>query len=299
MPANQLALGVLVTMLWGLNFSIIKVAEEVFSPFMLATLRFVLCCLPAIFFLKRPKVPARYFIGYGIIFGVFQFSLLFFGIHEGLSAGLASVVLQMQVFFTIALAILLLHERLNARHVVGTLLAFGGVAIIGFATSGSATLVGTLLVVGAAASWGLSNILVKVGKPSDMVAFMVWSSLIPPIPLFLLTLTTDGWGSIEHSFAHLTWAASGSVLYLVYVTTLFGYAVWNNLLRQYRASVVAPLTLLVPVFGMLGSMVVFGEALTTTKVIAASLMVLGLLVNHFGLPTAVFARKHRLHEPAA
>jgi O-acetylserine/cysteine efflux transporter len=299
MPPRQLALGVFVTMLWGLNFSIIKVGEEVFSPFMLATLRFVLCVLPAIFFIKRPKVPVRYYAGYGIIFGVFQFSLLFFGIHEGLSAGLSSVVLQMQVFFTIALAILLLHEQLKTRHIAGTLLAFGGVAIIGFATSGSATLVGTLLVVGAAASWGLANIIVKVAKPSDMVGFMVWSSLIPPIPLFLLTLLVDGWGSIQHSFAHLTWAATGSVLYLVYVTTLFGYAVWNNLLRQHNASVVAPLTLLVPVFGMLGSMLVFGESLTTTKVIAAALMVFGLVVNQFGLPTAVFARKHRLHEPAA
>lgn len=282
MPVRHLLLGLLVTVVWGLNFSIIKVAEEVFNPFLLATLRFILCCLPAIFFLPRPQVPFRYLAAYGTVFGVFQFGLLFLGIQAGLSPGIASVVLQLQVFFTILFAALINHEKISRHQVAGIALGFAGVILLASISDGSIDVLGLFLVAAAGLAWGLANVIAKNAKAPDPLAFMIWSSTVPILPLVGLTLLFEGYDSIISSFEQVTWAAAGAVLYLVYPTTLFGYSVWNNLLRLHKTSVVAPLTLLVPAFGMVGSFLIFGENFTEIGVSAAVLMILGLAVNQFG-----------------
>ncbi|MER7167960.1 EamA family transporter [Micromonospora sp. NPDC000207] len=280
MSIGHLALGVVVTLVWGFNFVVIRIGLDSFDPYLLATLRFALCCLPAIFFFKKPDVPFRHLASYGLVLGFFQFGLLFAGIDAGLSAGLASIVLQLQVFFTIGLAALVFRERVNPAQVTGMALAAGGMALIAAGVSdGSATVLGVLLVTGAAASWGLANIIVKKAQTEDFLAFMVWSSLIPPVPLLLLTLWLSGPASVADSLTDLSWASVGSVLYLVYPTTLFGYAVWNRLLRRYSTALVAPLTLLVPLFGMASSMIVLGERLSAVKVFAALLVISGLVVT--------------------
>jgi O-acetylserine/cysteine efflux transporter len=281
MPLRSLLLGLFVTLVWGLNFSFIKVAEDDFHPFMLATLRFVLTAIPAIFVFPRPKVPFKWVLAYGFVFGALQFGLLFAGIAAGLSAGLSSVVLQLQVFFTILFGVLLMKEHIKPWQIVGVVLGFSGVAVTGLVQDGSVTIAGLLLVAGAGLSWGLANVIVKKAKPTDPVGFMVWASTVPVIPLAIATVLIEGADSVRASFSHLSWGVVGAVLYLVYPTTLFGYAVWNGLLRRYPTSMVAPLTLLVPFFGMTGSMVIFGEHLTVLKVAAAGLMILGLCVNQF------------------
>jgi O-acetylserine/cysteine efflux transporter len=293
MPLRHLGLGVLVMIVWGINFSMIKIAERSFDPYLLATLRFLLCAFPAVFFLKRPVVAWRYIVAYGFVFGVLQFTLLFGGIKVGLSPGLASVALQLQVFFTIAFGALLLGERIASYQIAGIVLGFAGVVLIGDMSRATATVAGVLLVAGAAAAWGLANIVVKKAQVKNMLAFMVWSSLVPIVPLMLLTLWWSGPDSVVRSFETMRLDAVLAVLYLVYPTTLFGYAVWNSLLRLHRTSLVAPLTLLVPVFGLLGSMVIFDESLTAKVAVAAGLMLCGLALNQFGLP---FRRRER---PAA
>ncbi|WBB96662.1 MULTISPECIES: EamA family transporter [unclassified Solwaraspora] len=280
MSVGHLALGVLVTAVWGFNFVVIRVGLDSFDPYLLATLRFAFCCLPAIFFFRRPRVPIRYLVAYGLVLGVFQFGLLFAGIDAGLSAGLASIVLQLQVFFTIGFASLVLRERVKPVQGVGMALAAAGMVLIATAvTDGSATVTGVLLVTAAAASWGAANIIAKRAATDDILGFIVWSSLIPPVPLFLLTLLLSGPESVVDSLRDISWTAAASVLYLVYPTTLFGYAVWNWLLRRHTAALVAPLTLLVPLFGMGSSVLVLGEQLTATKLIAGAMVVLGLVVT--------------------
>jgi O-acetylserine/cysteine efflux transporter len=277
---GHLALGVLVTIIWGFNFVVIRVGLDSFDPYLLATLRFTFCCIPAIFFIKKPAVSFRYLAAYGLVLGVLQFGLLFAGIDAGLSAGLASVVLQLQVFFTIGLAALTLKEKIKPSQAAGMALAVTGMVLIAAGVSdGSATVLGVLLVTGAAAAWGLANIIAKRAQTDDMLGFMLWSSLIPPIPLFLLTLWLSGPSSVADSFASLSWTSVGSVLYLVYPTTLFGYAIWNRLLRRYSTTLVAPLTLLVPVFGLASSILVLDERLTGVKVAAVLLVVAGLVVT--------------------
>jgi len=280
---KDLALAVLVTIIWGLNFSVIKIGLGSFDPFLLAALRFSLCALPWIFLFKRPAVPFKYVFWYGLINGAVQFGLLFLGIHEGLSPGLASVVLQLHVFFTIGIGAIILKDQVRARQLVGMVVAFAGVAAI--AEGGTAgNLVAVLLVVAAAAAWAVANIITKVSGVKDMLGFMVWSSLIPPLPLLALSLLVSGAGQVVHDLANFTWSGAAVMLYLVYPTTLFGFSVWNHLLRSYKTSLVAPLTLLVPVFGMLGSMLIFHEDLTVRKGAAIALVITGLLINLYGLP---------------
>ena len=220
MRPSRILLGVLVTIIWGLNFSLIKVAEETFAPLLLATLRFILCCVPAIFFFPRPRVAMKYILAYGLVFGVCQFGLLFAGIEAGLSAGLSSVVLQVQVFFTILFGVLLMKEKIGRYQIVGIVVGFLGVGLIALGIGGSVSIAGLLLVAGAGVSWGLANVITKKAKAPNPVAFMVWSSAVPIIPLALLTLMFEGVGSVETSFDNLTWMAAGSLLYLVYAVNV-------------------------------------------------------------------------------
>lgn len=296
MPLRALLLGVFVMLIWGLNFSAIKLAEDVFEPFLLATLRFLLCVVPIILFFPRPRVPFRYVAAYGVVFGVAYFGLLFGGIYAGLSPGLASVVLQLQVFFTILFGVALMDERIKGYQPFGILLGFSGVALTATIEDGSVTIVGLIMVAGAGLSWGLANVIVKKAKPADPLGFMVWSSTVPILPLLFLTILVEGADSIARSFTSLTWASVGGVLFIVYPTTLFGYAVWNTLLKRYSTSLVAPLTLSVPFFGIAGSMVIFGEQLTAMKAFAATLMIIGLAVNQFG--GKLFSRRTGDRQPA-
>ncbi|MFC4278651.1 EamA family transporter [Achromobacter aloeverae] len=283
MKLRDLLLAVVVTALWGINFSIIKIGLGAFDPFVLAALRFLFCALPWVFVIKRPRTPFRHVFWYGLVLGVMQFGLLFLAIRLGLSAGMASVVLQLQVFFTIGFGALSLGERIKPRQFAGMLLAFAGVVAV-TRTDGAGSTLAIALVVGAAASWGIANIIVKRSGASDMLGFTVWSSLVPPLPLLGIALAISGPARVAADLSNVGWHGALAVGYLVYPTTILGYSAWNYLLRKYPTPLVAPLSLLVPIFGMFGSMLIFHEELTARKLLAAGLVLGGLLINMVGWP---------------
>ena len=276
------ALALLITAIWGLNFSIIKLGLATLDPNLLAAIRFTLCALPAVFFVPRPNVAWRYWAVYGLLFGVVQWGAVYAGIYFGLSAGLASLVLQMAVFFTMAGGAIFFRERVTASMLLGTAVAFSGVALVFACVDGHATTLGLGLVILGAMAWAAANLVVKRAKPASMFGFMVWSSLVAPIPLLALSYAFAGPQRILQSLAHIDAAAVFSILFQVYPTTLLGYAVWNGLLKKYPLSTVAPLTLFVPVFGMLGSVLMFGESLPGYKWLAMTCILAGLLINRFG-----------------
>ncbi len=276
------ALALLVTAIWGLNFSIIKLGLATLDPNLMAAIRFALCALPAVFFVPRPNVAWHYWVVYGLLFGVVQWGAVYAGIYFGLSAGLASLVLQMAVFFTMAGGVFFFREQVSAPMVSGTLLAFFGVALVFAHAEGQATVLGLGLVVLGAMAWAAANLVVKSAKPASMFGFMVWSSLVAPLPLLLLSYGFAGPQRMAQSLASIDGTALFSILFQVYPTTLLGYAVWNGLLKKYPVSTVAPLTLFVPVFGMLGSVLLFGETLPGYKWLAMACILAGLLINRFG-----------------
>jgi len=282
MKLSHLLLAVLITAIWGVNFSVIKLGLHAVDPFLLAGIRFTLCALPAILFIKKPDVPWRYLIGYGLVFGIGLWGLVNLGIQAGLSAGIASLLLQFSAFFTLLLGSLVFRERLSRYQIAGGLIACAGLLSIFFITDGSVTISGVLLVLAGAIAWSVANIISKRAGTRQVFAFLVWSSAFAPLPLFLLDGVVNGMAGYRALHSHADSLALLSILFQAYPNTLLGYWVWNSLLKRYPVSTVAPLSLLVPVFGILGSVAIFGETLSTQKIAALLLIVTGLAVGLYG-----------------
>jgi O-acetylserine/cysteine efflux transporter len=277
----HVALALAIVAIWGTNFVVIKVGLRDFPPFTFATLRFVLCAIPLVFVLRRPQVPWRWLVLFGVFLGPGQFGLLFYAMHGDISPGLASLLIQLQVFFTIALSMWLFRERLSAASSLGILLGAAGLATVALHLDATVTLRGVLLLVAAAFCWACANIVVKkaaqsAGHSVDMLAFVVWSSLFAVPPLAMLTLALEGGEAGWQATTHAHWDAWGALIWQAVGNTLFGYAAWNWLLTRYDAAVVTPYALLVPVFGMGASALLLGEALPPWKLVAAAMVMGGI-----------------------
>lgn len=279
---NAFLLALAVVAVWGTNFVIIRLGLDALPPLLFAALRFTLAALPLVFFLKRPAVPWRDLAAYGVLIGVGQFGLLFIAINGWIAPGLASLVVQVQVVFTIGLAMRGTGERLLPVQYAALAMAVVGIAIILLHTGGTTTPVGVALVVAAAFAWSLGNIVQRRAGRVDMLAFVVWSSLFAIPPLFALAFLFEGAPRIVQAvgdagpivWAVIAWQAVGN--------TMFGYGAWGWLLARYPASSVAPMALLVPVFGMGSAALWLGEPLPGWKLLAAAFIIGGLGVNLFG-----------------
>ncbi|WP_131739196.1 EamA family transporter [Actinomadura roseirufa] len=304
MRPRHVLLATLIAALWGFNFVPIKIALEDFSPLLLVALRFTAAALPAVFFVRRPPVPLRWLVLVGVPLGVGQFALLFIGVRMGMGAGLASVILQVQAIFTALFAGLLLRERPTPRQVAGMIVAFAGIALLGAAQAGGGgTVPGFLLCLGAAASWGLANVAMRrmnavAGGPVDAFGFMVWMSLVPPIPVFVLSLIFEGPGAVRDAVERLSLAGVSSLAYIAYISTLVGFGAWGWLMRRYEASTVAMYSLLVPPFGLVSAAVLLGERVDGTRLLGAVLIVSGVAAGAVRRRTRAPAGVVPLPEPA-
>lgn len=279
LPFAHLALAVAVMAVWGSNFVVIKTALLHLPPLLLATLRFGFAFFPLAIFLKRPMVPLWNLAAYGLLIGVGQFGLLFIAMRHDITPGLASLVVQVQVFFTIGLSMRLTGERVHRYQLLALLLTVFGLGVIATHADGSATALGLMLVMGAALGWAGGNIVARAAGPVNMLSYVVWASVFAVPPLFFLSLLFEGWPAMETGVQNadaLTWAA---VLWQSVGNTMFGYAAWGWLLARHPAATVTPLALMVPVFGMGASALVLGEPLQQWKLLAAALVMLGLAIG--------------------
>lgn len=286
MKTKDMGIGLLVVILWGMNFIAIKVGLQDAPPLLLGALRFLAAAIPAVFFIKRPPVPWKWLIALGLSINVGQFAFLFMGMKYGMPAGLASLVLQSQAFFTLAMAVAFLGERWRWYHLWGLVLSACGMGFIGLQQNTDMTLLGFWLVIGASLSWAIGNIITRKATrgvpPFSMLALVVWSGAVAILPLGLLSLVLEGpalWGETWNSF---TWSTGASIAYLAYGATLGGYGLWGRLLSRYPAATVSPLALLVPVVGMSSSSAILGEKLSQGQMVGALLVMIGLVVNVFG-----------------
>jgi O-acetylserine/cysteine efflux transporter len=287
MSPKDLLLALVVVLAWGVNFVVIKVGLHGVPPMLLGALRFLLAAFPAVLFVKRPKLPWKWLFAYGATISFGQFAFLFSAMYVGMPAGLASVVLQAQAFFTLAFAAFFLGERFHAQNVIGLLIAAGGLALIGMESGagGSAqtmTLAGFVLTLCAAVMWALGNIVTKKVGKIDLVGLVVWASLIPPLPFLALSYCFEGPQRIVGALEGIGVSSVLAVVYLSFVATLLGYSLWSRLLSKYPASQVAPFSLLVPIIGLASASVLLGERLTVAQIGGAALVMGGLVVNVFG-----------------
>ena len=279
LPLRHLLAALLVVAIWGSNFVIIKLALGELPPLLFAALRFTFALLPALFLLPRPAVRWRNLAGYGVLIGVGQFGVLYLAMRTQISPGLASLVIQTQVFFTILLAMRLTREKVQPHQWLGLLLAAAGVGVIVLHTDGSTTVTGLLMVLFAAVCWATANILGKQAGRVNMLAYAVWTSLFAVPPLLLLSLVFEGIGPMTRSVLSLSWQGWAAVLWQSWGNTLFGYGIWGWLLSRHPAATVVPMALLVPVFGMSSAALLLGEPLPAWKLIAAALVISGLALN--------------------
>jgi O-acetylserine/cysteine efflux transporter len=293
LTGRDLLAALVVVIVWGTNFVAMKIGLRELTPFQMGAGRYLFALLPLVLFIRPPKLAWQWVLLYGLCQGVGQFGLLFLALRAGMSASLASVLLQTQVFFTALLGVALLREQVGRALQAGMLLAALGLACfgIGYLTTGSVTITGAvtvtgmLLVLGAAAMWAASNIVVRLAQRTapgfDVLGFMVWSSLVPILPFCLLSWAFDP-ATARAQLAHLSWHTWAALAYLGWLATLLGYALWTGLLTRHPANRIAPFSLGVPVVGISAGMLVLGDRITGWQWGGIGLIVASLAVVVFG-----------------
>ena len=286
LTGRDMAAALVVVVLWGVNFVVMKFALRDFSPFQLGAARYVFAVLPLVLLISPPRIHWKWVLLYGTFQGVGQFGLLFFALKVGMTAALASVLLQTQVFFTALFGFVLLHERANKPLQIGMLLAALGLGCFalnyvspGSAASSATTLLGFALTLCAAAMWAMSNIVARRVQQSytdySPVAFVVWSSSVAIVPFMALSLAFDA-PSIRWQWFDARWSSWLAVAYLGWVATVLGYSPWTGLLKRHPANKVAPFSLGVPVVGLTTGMLVLGEVITPWQWAGIALVVAAL-----------------------
>ena len=274
-----------VILIWGLNFVVMKLGLKGLSPMLMGALRFSIAALPILLLVKAPKLPLRYLIGYGLAQGLGQFGLLFLALQLGMTAGMGSVVLQSQAFFTLLLAVPVLKERTLPLQWLGLVVALAGLVAIASAHGegpGQMSLIGFVLCLGAALMWALSNVIgrlaARVGD-FEPFNFIVWTSVVPILPFFLLAWWQQGGAAVEAQLRQLDLTGVGAVIYLGLLGTLLAYSFWTRLLKRHPAGKVVPWSLLVPVVGLWAAAAAFDERPTPMQWAGTAAVLLGLLIN--------------------
>lgn len=281
-PTHILA-ALIAVITWGINFVVIKIGLQGLPPVLFTASRFIFSALPLVFFVSFPKTSWKWVVAYGMFQFAFQFTLLFCGIKLGFPAGLASLVMQLQAFITMGLAVVIMGEKPQFVQVLGALIALSGMALVAMHLEAQATIIGFLLVVAGAVCWSIANIVTKKIGVVNPLAMVVWGSAIASPPLLLASYMMEGMDAWQTAYAQLNWTSIGAIAYQSYPNTIVGFGIWSWLMRKYPAATIAPFTLLVPVVGMLTASIVLGETLFWWKVCAGLLVLGGLACNQFGM----------------
>lgn len=284
MPIRDVLTALLVIVIWGTNFIAIKVGVNEIPPFMLGALRFIFVALPAVFFVARPKIELRFVLGYAGTICLGQFGFLFLSIYMGMPAGLASLVLQVQAFFTVIIAAFVIKEVIRPYHMLGIFVAIVGLVML-YPRADAAMaipLISFLFTIFAAFSWASGNVILKCAGSVNMLSMVVWGAVFPPIPFIVLSLIFEGRELIAESFLQLSWRGIASLAYLSFVSTLVGYVLWGKLLAKHPVGKVAPLSLLIPIVGLLCADLFLDEHLVLQQWFGGAVVMLGLAVNLFG-----------------
>ena len=299
MSGRDLIAALCVVLIWGTNFIAMKFGLRELTPFQLGAGRYLFAVLPLVLFVRPPKLAWKWILLYGCSQGVGQFGLLFLSLKVGMSASLASVILQTQVFFTAFLGFMLLGERANRPLQIGLALAALGLACFGMnylapGHSQVTTPAGFVLCLAAAAMWAASNIVVRRAQQStpqfEVVPFMVWSSLVPIVPFIGLSLAFDE-PATRWQWLHASPTALASLAYLGWMATILGYAMWTGLLKRHAVNRVAPFSLGVPVVGISSGMLVLGDVISAWQWGGIACIVAALLSVMFGARWAAALRR--------
>ncbi len=282
-PVRHRLLAAVVAVLWGVNFLAIHASLEQFPPFLLVALRFALIAVPTVLLVPRPAVPLRWLVGYGLGFGVAQFTFLYWGMSAGMPTGLSSLVLQASAPFTLVLGAALLRERVGRRQWMGIVIAVAGMVLVGVSRAQAATLLPFLLVLLGGLGWAFGNLASRLAKPPNPLHLTLWMSVVVPVPMLALSLWVEGPARIASamagSFSAAALPAWLGLAYTCVLGTAVGSGIWTWLLARHPAGVVAPFSMLVPVAGLLTAGLVLAEVPTWLELSGAVVVVSGVLIG--------------------
>ncbi|KJZ03137.1 EamA family transporter [Pseudoalteromonas sp. CO348] len=292
MNVKSISLALMVVIIWGLNFSVIKFGLAELPPILFSGLRFLVVAIPAVFFIPFPNTSVWNVLGVGLFLGVLKFSLLFIAMESNASAGIASLLLQAQVIFTVLLSVLLLKETMDRFQVVGISIATFGFSLFFINSSGSTTILGAVLILLAALFWSFSNLIMKRLQDVNLLHFIVWVSLVPPLPLFTLSyfIETDAPLTLLLNTTTQSWL---SIAYVGYISTLIAFAIWGWLLKNHKAAAVTPFALLIPIVGIVGSALLLNEQLMLMEAVGGGFILCGLTISVTGARISRIFRKPR------
>ncbi len=287
MSFTDICSALLIVFIWGLTFVAIKLGVADAPPLFMSAVRFVFSAFPAVFFLKKPQLPMRYMAGFGLILGVCMFGLINSAIQLGMPTGLTSITIQIQVFVTIIASFFIFQEKPQIWQILGALIGFLGMAVIGVSKSTGVTLVPFLMLIGAGCSWASANIIIKLATrasltPINMFAFVAWASLFAPLPLFALSWYFEDHHAIMQALSHPTFNMIGSTFYLAFAATVLAYGMWTRLLSRYYSASVTPFALLVPIEGFIAGHLIYNEAFDSLAIIGSVLVFFGLALSALG-----------------
>lgn len=286
MPLRHMLLATTVAAIWGVNFIAIDLSLRAYPPFLLAALRFGLVGIPTVLLVRPPAVQWRWVIGYGTGFGLVQFAFLYWGMAAGMPAGLASLVLQASAPFTVLLGAVFLKERLTAPRVAGIGIAIAGLTLVGWQRAEQTALLPFLLTLAAGFGWAIGNVSSRQARTTEPFRLMLWMTVIPPVPLMVLSILAEGPGRISTALATAVTpeglAPTAGLAFTVVIALLAGSGIWTWLMSRHPAGVVAPFSLLVPVFGMSSAWLILGQTVLLSELVGAVLIVVGVLAGTAG-----------------
>lgn len=283
MSIQHILYAIFVAAIWGSNFCAIKLGLQDMPPLLMLTIRFTLSTFPLIFLVKKPNLPWRYLVKLSLFLWTFHFIFMFLGVYLGVTAGLASLLMQVQIIFTVLISRIFFAYSPSSVQLIGILTSFAGLIMIACQVGGEGNLVAFGLLMLGALSVSISNFLYKDSKNENMLSILIWTSLVPIIPLFLLSLLIEGYDTIIFSLTHLTWTGGLSLLYSSWISTGIGMTLWGSLMRRYNPSIVSPYCLLVPVFGITFGVLFLNEPFTLENGIACTVVTFGLMINQLSL----------------
>ncbi|MCZ4500051.1 MAG: EamA family transporter [Marmoricola sp.] len=279
MSPRHASLAALVATIWGFNFVVIEWGMHGVPPLLFVALRFTAVLVPAIFLVPRPQAPLRTVAAVGLFMSLGQFALLYTSMHLGMPPGLAALVLQAQVLFTVIIAAGWLGERPTRRQLSGIVVGAAGLVVVGIGRGGHIPLGALLLCVAGALSWGIGNVVSRRAGIASGLSLAVWSSVVVPVPLFLLSLALDGPSTVTHALGHLGWHAVISTGYTAGLASLVGYSIFNGLLARYPASSVVPFILIAPPVAMLSAWALLDQVPNAAELVGGIVVLVGVLVT--------------------
>ena len=278
MKPVDIMLAICVPVLWGLGFTLAKVAFVYvsFPPILLMAFRFTVTALALVWFVRPPWGLMQRIFWISVISATIQYSLTFTGL-DGIDASLAVIVVQLEAPFLALFAAIFLKEHLGWRRAIGMSMAFAGVMLIAGQPRMMGELLPVLLVASGAAVWAGGQIMIKgLGGKVGGFTLIAWVAVFAAPQLFLSSwLFEDGqWQAIENA----GWIGWGVVIYMGLIMTALGYAIWYRLLGLYNVNQVMPFLLLLPVMSIAGSMLFLGERLSQLEVFGSAIVIVGVAI---------------------